>query len=129
MERKTNTKVVHDPEPERYYDWMLWKMRQERNKMSDDPLDSPTDDVSQSDLIGWIEKPFLSKEEMWMREVAEMQKTNHNLMMRVKEQAEEIQKLKEKIENAFEYFQHFDFCILFQILCSLEKQKYGFVLT
>ena len=22
----------HDPEPERYYDWMLWKMRQERNK-------------------------------------------------------------------------------------------------
>ena len=36
---------------------------------------------------------------------------------------------KEKIESAFEYFQHFDFCILFQILCSLEKQKYGFVLT
>ena len=100
MERKTNTKVVHDPEPERYYDWMLWKMRQERKKMSDDPLDSPTDDVSQSDLIGWIEKPFLSREEMWMREVAEMQKTNHNLMMRVKEQSEEIQKLKKKIENA-----------------------------
>ena len=22
----------NDPEPERYYDWMLWKMRQERNK-------------------------------------------------------------------------------------------------
>ena len=22
----------HDPEPERYYDWMLWKIRQERNK-------------------------------------------------------------------------------------------------
>ena len=29
MERKTDTEVVHDPEPERYYDWMLWKMRQE----------------------------------------------------------------------------------------------------
>ena len=75
-------------------------MRQERIKMSDDPLDSPTDDVSQNNLIGWIEKPFLSKEELWMREVAEMQKTNHNLMMRVKEQAEEIEKLKKKIENA-----------------------------
>ena len=22
----------HDPEPERYYDWMLWKMRQENKK-------------------------------------------------------------------------------------------------
>ena len=87
-------------DPERYYDWMLWKMRQERNKMSDDPLDSPTDDVTKNDLIGWIEKPFLSREEMWMREIAEMQKTNHNLLMRVKEQSEEIQKLKKKIENA-----------------------------
>ena len=75
-------------------------MRQERKKMSDDPLDSPTDDVSQSDLIGWIEKPVLSKEDLWMREIAEMQKTNHNLLMRVKEQSEEIQKLKEKIKNA-----------------------------
>ena len=36
----------YDPEPERYYDWMLWKMRQERKTMSDDPLDSPIDDVS-----------------------------------------------------------------------------------
>ena len=25
--------TILDPEPERYYDWMLWKMRQERNKM------------------------------------------------------------------------------------------------
>ena len=24
--------LVDDPEPERYYDWMLWKMRQERKK-------------------------------------------------------------------------------------------------
>ena len=23
---------LDDPEPERYYDWMLWKMRQEREK-------------------------------------------------------------------------------------------------
>ena len=78
-------------------------MRRERNKMSDDPLDSPTDDVSKNDLIGWIEKPFLSREEMWMREIAEMQKTNHNLLMRVKEQSEEIQKLKKKIENGSNY--------------------------
>ena len=23
----------YDPEPERYYDWMLWKMRQEERKV------------------------------------------------------------------------------------------------
>ena len=85
----------HDPEPERYYDWMLWKLRQEKMEEQDDP----TDDVSLGGkLREWIEKPYMSKEDMWMKEVAEMQKTNHQLMMRVKEQAEEIQKLKEKID-------------------------------
>ena len=85
----------HDPEPERYYNWMLWKLRQEKDM--DDPLDSPTDDVTKGNLFGWIEKPHLSKEQMWMREVAEMQKANHYLLLRVKEQAEHIEKLKEKI--------------------------------
>ena len=85
----------HDPEPERYYDWMLWKLRQEKMEEQDDP----TDDVSLGGkLREWIEKPYMSKEDMWMKEVAEMQKTNHLLMMRVKEQAEEIEKLKEKID-------------------------------
>ena len=27
-----NNEHLTDPEPERYYDWILWKMRQERNK-------------------------------------------------------------------------------------------------
>ena len=89
----------YDPEPERYYDWMLWKMRQERKIMSDDPLDSPIDDVSKDNqLSGWIEKPHMSREEMWMKEVAEMQKTNHQLMLRIKEQRQEIEKLKKKID-------------------------------
>ena len=93
--------MVYDQEPERYYDWMLWKLRQERNKMSDDPLDSPTDDISKDgNLSGWIENPHLSNNELWMREIAEMQKTNHSLLMRIKEQSEEIQKLKKKIEDA-----------------------------
>ncbi len=89
----------YDPEPERYYDWMLWKLRQTRKQeMSDDPLNSPTDDVTKGDLYGWIEKPYMSLEDIYRREIAEMQKSNHALMMRVKEQAEEIQKLKEKID-------------------------------
>ena len=87
----------HDPEPERYYDWMLWKLRQEKMKEQDDP----TDDVSLGGkLRDWIEqnRPYMSKEDMWMREISEMQKTNHQLMIRIKEQAEEIEKLKEKID-------------------------------
>ena len=67
----------HDPEPERYYDWMLWKLRQEEMEQDD-----PTDDVSLGGkLRDWIEKPYMSKEDMWMKEVAEMQKTNHQLQL------------------------------------------------
>ena len=88
----------YDPEPERYYDWMLWKLRQERKmtEKEDDPMDDIT--VDGGNLSGWIEIPFMSETDMYRREIAEMQKTNHALMIRIKEQAEEIQKLKEKID-------------------------------
>ena len=87
----------HEPEPERYYDWILWKLRQERKMEQDDPMDDITKSGS---LSGWTEKPYISPKQMWEREIAEMQKTNHALMLRIKEQAEEIEKLKKKIENA-----------------------------
>ena len=83
----------YDPEPERYYEWMLWKLRQEKMEQDD-----PMDDVTKGNLSGWIEKPYLSKEDLFRKEIAEMQKTNHLLMIRVKEQAEEIDKLKKKID-------------------------------
>ena len=83
----------YDPEPERYYDWMLWKLRQEKKmtEKEDDPMDDIT--VDGGNLSG-----FMSETDMYRREIAEMQKTNHTLMIRIKEQAEEIQKLKEKID-------------------------------
>ena len=83
----------YDPEPERYYEWMLWKLRQEKMEQDD-----PMDDVTKGNLSGWIEKPYLSKEDLFRKEIAEMQKTNHLLMIRVKEQAEEIDNLKKKID-------------------------------
>ncbi len=88
----------HDPEPARYYDWMMWKLRQERNDMEQD---DPMDDVTKGNLSGWIqdsEKPHMSKEDLLRKDIAEMQKTNHLLMIRVKQQAEEIDKLKKKID-------------------------------
>lgn len=91
--------MVHhyDPEPERYYDWMLWKLRQEKMKEQDDPMDDITKD---GQLSAWTEKPHLSREDLFMRDIAEMQSQNHKLLLRVKEQAEEIEKLKKKIEDA-----------------------------
>ena len=85
----------YDPEPERYYDWMLWKLRQERKMEQDDPMDDIT---KNGQLSAWTEKPYLSKEDLFMRDIAEMQAQNHKLMIRIKEQAEEIEKLKEKID-------------------------------
>jgi len=85
----------HDPEPQRYYDWMLWKLRQEDMSEQDDPMDDVT---AIGRLSGWIEKPHLSKEELLMRDIAEMQSQNHKLMLRVKELGEEINKLKEKLD-------------------------------
>ncbi len=84
----------HDPEPQRYYDWMLWKLRQEDMSEQDDPMDDVT---AIGRLSGWIEKPHLSKEELLMRDIAEMQSQNHKLMIRVKELGEEINRLKEKL--------------------------------
>jgi len=84
----------HDPEPQRYDDWMLWKLRQEDMSEQDDPMDDVT---AIGRLSGWIEKPHLSKEELLMRDIAEMQSQNHKLMIRVKELGEEINKLKEKL--------------------------------
>ena len=63
-----------DPEPERYYDWMLWKMRQEKKK----------------------EPVVMTTEQMYQREIAEMQSQVHTLQMRVKELTDAILQLQEQ---------------------------------
>ena len=68
-------KKQHDPEPERYYDWMLWKMRQEKAK---EPI-------------------VMTPEEMMKKEIADMQSSIHHLQIRVKELVEENEKLKSQI--------------------------------
>ena len=79
MEEQTNTRVVQDPEPERYYDWMLWKLRQE-------------DSYRKSSMM--IEE---TREETWKRTVADMQGEIHALQMtivRLQEQLNNLQKEK-----------------------------------
>ena len=72
---KTNNTALDDPEPQRYYDWMLWKMRQEKAK----------------------EPVVMTTEEVMKKEIAEMQSSIHHLQIRVKELVEENEKLKSEI--------------------------------
>lgn len=83
-------KMQHDPEPERYYDWMLWKMRQERT------MEDPVDDVTVgNNLRGWTEsnRPFMTREDMYKKEIAMMQEQVHTLQMKIVE-------LQEKLKDA-----------------------------
>ena len=82
MEKQTDTNLVQDPEPERYYDWMLWKMRQEGGVMS-----------------------TVSKEDMWKKTVADMQGEIHALqktIVRLQEQISELRVKDEKDERQLE---------------------------
>ena len=63
----------NDPEPERYYDWMLWKLRQEEHQVQE-----------------------MTTEEMYNLEIAEMQKTIHYLQTRVKELNDAVLQLQEQ---------------------------------
>ena len=74
---KTNNTALDDPEPQRYYDWMLWKMRQEKAK----------------------EPVVMTTEEMMKKEIADMQSSIHHLQIRVKELVEENEKLKSQISD------------------------------
>ena len=76
MEKQTDTNLVQDPEPERYYDWMLWKLRQEntleRSRMK-----------------------TMSREEMWKKTVADLQTEIHELQMMVVRLQEKLNKIQE----------------------------------
>ena len=80
---------MSDKEPERYHEWILWKLKQEK-KMSEEQLqlnffDSPHGGISSSDSI-------------IRREMYEMQKHIHGLQMRIKDLAEENYGLRKKLD-------------------------------
>ena len=75
MERKTD-QLVHDPEPERYYDWILWKFIQE----------------------GGIEnsvKKSMTREEMWKQTVADMQGEIHALQKNNSSTSKQLNELED----------------------------------
>ena len=81
---------MNDPEPERYYDWILWKLKQER-KMSKDQLEL--------DFTSHLGEGITTTDSIIRREMYEMQKHIHGLQMRIKELAEENYELRKKVDT------------------------------
>jgi len=81
---------MNDPEPERYYDWILWKLKQER-KMSKDQLEL--------DFTSHLGEGITTTDSIIRREMYEMQKHIHGLQMRIKELAEENYGLRKRIDG------------------------------
>ena len=80
--------MKEDKEPERYYDWILWKFREEK-KMSEQQLE-----LNFTSKVG---EGVTTSGSILRREIQEMQKQVHGLQMRVKELAEENYELKKLV--------------------------------
>ena len=81
---------MSDKEPERYHEWILWKLKQER-KMSKDQLEL--------DFTSHLGEGITTTDSIIRREMYEMQKHIHGLQMRIKELAEENYELRKKVET------------------------------
>ena len=80
---------MSDSEPERYHEWILWKLKQER-KMSEDQLEL--------DFTSHLGEGTTTTDSIIRREMYEMQKHIHGLQMRIKELAEENYGLRKKLD-------------------------------
>ena len=81
---------MNNEEPERYYDWILWKLKQER-KMTKDQLEL--------DFTSHLGEGITTTDSIIRREMYEMQKHIHGLQMRIKELAEENYELRKKVDT------------------------------
>ena len=78
-----------DKEPERYYDWILWKLRQEKNMSNEEQLE-----LNFTSKLG---EGLTTTDSIIRREMQEMQKCINGLQIRVKELAEENYELKKRV--------------------------------
>ena len=80
---------MNDKEPERYYDWILWKFRKEKEMEKQLELD----------FTSKIGEGITTTDSIIRREMNEMQKHIHGLQMRIKELAEENYELRQKVDT------------------------------
>ena len=78
---------MNDPEPERYYDWILWKLRKEKEMEKQLELD----------FTSKIGEGITTTDSIIRREMYEMQKCINGLQIRIKELAEENYELKKRV--------------------------------
>ena len=86
--------MVYDPEPERYYDWMLWKLRQDSNfeKKWRENIK-----YCKSRRKEERAKRIKSQEEIVKMDMAELTKSYYAVLKRNKELVEENETLKNKL--------------------------------
>ena len=80
---------MNDKEPDRYYDWILWKLRQEKNMSNEEQLE-----LNFTSKLG---EGITTTDSIIRREMYEMQKCINGLQIRVKELAEENYELKKLV--------------------------------
>ena len=80
---------MNDKEPDRYYDWILWKLRQEKNMSNEEQLD-----LNFTSKLG---EGITTTDSIIRREMYEMQKCINGLQIRIKELAEENYELKKRV--------------------------------
>lgn len=80
---------MNDKEPDRYYDWILWKLRQEKNMSNEEQLE-----LNFTSKLG---EGITTTDSIIRREMYEMQKCINGLQIRVKELAEENYELKKRV--------------------------------
>ena len=78
-----------DKEPERYYDWILWKFRKEKEMEKQLELD----------FTSKLGEGITTTDSIIRREMYEMQKCINGLQIRVKELAEENYGLRKRIDG------------------------------
>ena len=79
---------MSDKEPERYHEWILWKLKQEK-KMSEDQLEL--------DFTSKLGEGITTSDSIIRREMYSMQKHINTLQIRVKELADENYELRKRI--------------------------------
>ena len=80
---------MNDPEPERYYEWILWKLRKEKDMNNEEQLEL--------DFTSKLGEGITTTDSIIRREMYEMQKCIIGLQIRVKELAEENYELKKRV--------------------------------
>ena len=80
---------MSDPEPERYHEWILWKLKQEKEMEKQLELD----------FTSKLGEGITTTDSIIRREMYEMQKHIHGLQMRIKELAEENYELRKKVDT------------------------------